>query len=67
MNDLFSWWHGSNLQISIVIGLVLCALGTFVSLALCSDKRSDAERDYDDEQQAKAVRRVSSANYWSAQ
>jgi hypothetical protein len=55
MNDLFSWWHGSNLQISIVLFLVLCALGTLVSLALF-DKPTKAERAADDEQQAKAVR-----------
>jgi hypothetical protein len=64
MNEIFSWWTGSNLQIAIVLFCVLCALGTLVSLALCSDTRSKAEQDHDDEQQAKAVRRVSSANYW---
>ena len=65
MNDLFSWWHGSNLQISLVLFCVLCALGTLVSLALVgSDKRSKREQAHDDAEQVKAVRKVSSANYW---
>ena len=58
MNDLFSWWTGSNLQIAIVLFLVLCALGTLVSLALVgSDKRSKREQAHDDAEQQRAVRK----------
>jgi hypothetical protein len=58
MNDLFSWWHGSNLQISLVLFCVLCALGTLVSLALTgSDKRSKREQAHDDDEQERAVRK----------
>jgi len=58
MNDLFSWWTGSNLQIAIMLFLVLCALGTLVSLALVgSDKRSKREQAHDDAEQQRAVRK----------
>jgi flagellar basal body-associated protein FliL len=58
MNEIFSWWTGSNLQIAIVLFCVLCALGTLVSIALTgSDKRSPKEQQHDDEEQARAVRK----------
>lgn len=58
MTAIFSWWTGSNVQISIVLFLVLCALGTLVSLALVgSDKRSKREQAHDDAEQQRAVRK----------
>lgn len=58
MNDIFSWWHWGNVQIAIVLFLVLCALGTLVSLALVgSDKRSKREQAHDDAEQQRAVRK----------
>jgi hypothetical protein len=61
MTEIFSWWHGSNLQISIVLFLLLCILGTLVSLALCADKRSNAEQAADDEDQERVIQAARSA------
>lgn len=68
LSPLFYWWTGSNLQVSIVLFLVLCAVGTLVSLALVRINRpSEAEQAADDAQQVLELRRVSSANYWREQ